>query len=102
MLVGLSDANLGGGIFKKRLPIPGRGKRGGARTLIATCSERHYFFIFGFEKNKKDNISPTELKALQALATELLALTESQIIEAIKDGAVQEITHDAKNEKCHS
>ena len=33
---GLIDANLGGGIIKKRVPLPGRGKRGSARTLVAT------------------------------------------------------------------
>jgi hypothetical protein len=33
---GLIDADLGGGLFKKRIALPGRGKSGGARTLIAT------------------------------------------------------------------
>ena len=33
---GLVDANLGGNIYKKRLPMSGRGKSGGARVLIAT------------------------------------------------------------------
>lgn len=33
---GVIDADLGGGLYKKRIPMPGRGKRGGARTLIAT------------------------------------------------------------------
>nr|WP_263469118.1 type II toxin-antitoxin system RelE/ParE family toxin [Stenotrophomonas sp. CFS3442] len=29
---GLVDADLGGGIFKKRVALPGRGKRGSVRT----------------------------------------------------------------------
>jgi hypothetical protein len=33
---GLIDAELGGGVVKKRVPLPGRGKSGGARTLLAT------------------------------------------------------------------
>jgi len=33
---GLIDADLGGGVVKKRVPLPGRGKRGGTRTLVAT------------------------------------------------------------------
>lgn len=102
MVLGLSDANLGGGVFKKRLPAPGRGKRGGFRTLIATRSKQHYFFVFGFEKSKRDNITMTELHALQALATELLSLTEHQIIEAVDDGAIQEIIHDTENKKRYS
>jgi len=33
---GLIDADLGGGVVKKRVALPGRGKRGSARTLVAT------------------------------------------------------------------
>ena len=40
MAQGLIDADLGGGIVKKRVGLSGRGKRGGART----------FFVYGFEK----------------------------------------------------
>jgi len=36
MTHGLIDADLGGGILKKRVGLSGRGKRGGARTLVAT------------------------------------------------------------------
>jgi len=38
MLQGFIDADLGGGIIKKRIGISGRSKSGGARTLIATAS----------------------------------------------------------------
>ncbi|MDD5216126.1 MAG: type II toxin-antitoxin system RelE/ParE family toxin [Methylococcales bacterium] len=33
---GLIDANLGGGVVKKRVALPNRGKSGSTRTLIAT------------------------------------------------------------------
>ena len=36
MSQGLIDADLGGGLVKKRVGVAGRGKRGGARTLVAT------------------------------------------------------------------
>ena len=36
MAQGLIDADLGGGVVKKRIGLAGRGKRGGARTLVAT------------------------------------------------------------------
>ena len=32
---GLVDADLGGSVYKKRVPIQERGKRGGVRTLLA-------------------------------------------------------------------
>jgi len=47
---GLVDADLGGGVFKKRVALPGRGKSGGARTLIATNKADRWIFIYGFEK----------------------------------------------------
>jgi hypothetical protein len=33
MQQGLIDADLGGGVIKKRVPLPGRGKSGSTRTL---------------------------------------------------------------------
>lgn len=35
MTAGLIDAELGGGVVKKRVGLAGRGERGGARTLLA-------------------------------------------------------------------
>ena len=36
MVNGLVDVDLGGNLYKKRIALPGRGKRGSARTIIAT------------------------------------------------------------------
>jgi hypothetical protein len=33
---GLCDASLGGNVYKKRVSLPGKGKRGSTRTLVAT------------------------------------------------------------------
>ena len=63
MSAGLVDADLGGGVVKKRVPLPGRGKRGGARTLVATNRDDRWFFVFGFEKNERGNVTLRELEA---------------------------------------
>jgi hypothetical protein len=94
MAQGLIDADLGGGIVKKRIGLAGRGKRGGARTLVATNKGSRWFFVFGFEKNERANIAEDELEALKAMAEELLARTEPQLTKAIRDGALQEICHE--------
>ena len=47
---GLIDANLGGGIIKKRVALTGRGKRGSARTLVATNSANRWFLYLGLKK----------------------------------------------------
>lgn len=76
--------------------LDGRGKRGGARTLVATNKGSRWFFVYGFEKNDRANISADELEALQGIARELLARTNRQLDDAVVDGALQEICHDQK------
>jgi hypothetical protein len=94
MAEGLVDADLGRNVVKKRVALPGRGKRSGARTLVATRQASRWFFVFGFEKNEKANVSQTELEALQLLAADLLALSGAQLDIAVADGALQEICHE--------
>ena len=93
MAQGLIDADLGGGVVKKRVGLAGRGKRSGARTLVATNKGNRWFFVYGFEKNDRANITDDELDALQGIAQELLARTSRQLGEAIDDGSLQEICH---------
>jgi hypothetical protein len=88
MVGGLVDADLGGDVLKKRVALPGRGKRGGARTLVATRRASRWFFVFGFEKNEKANVTSTELEALQWLAKQLLDLTGRQLEVAAQDGSL--------------
>ena len=94
MVRGLVDADLGGGVVKKRVALPGRGKSGGARTLVATNKGNRWFFVFGFEKNDRANISDQVLEALQDLALDLLARTGAQLDLAVQDSALEEICHD--------
>jgi len=91
---GLVDADLGGGIIKKRIALPGHGKRGSTRTLLATNRNDRWVFVYGFEKNERANISDNELEALKLLADDLLALTETQISEAISKGSLLEVTYE--------
>ena len=94
MQAGLIDVELGGDVVKKRVALPGRGKRGGARTLVATRKGSRWFFVFGFEKNERSNITSTELEALQTLASALLEMSSAQLDTAVEDGTLQEICHD--------
>lgn len=91
---GLIDADLGGGVVKKRVALAGRGKRSGARVLIATNKGDRWFFVFGFEKNERANLNSQEKEALQALAQDLLLLTSMQLDTKIEDDSLQEICHD--------
>ena len=88
---GLIDADLGGGVVKKRVALPGRGKSGGARTLVATNKENRWFFVFGFEKNERPNVTAKELEALQKIAADLLRLTPADLDVLVESGELQEI-----------
>lgn len=94
MISGLIDADLGGHIVKKRIAIAGQGKRGGARTIVASKLADRWFFIYGFAKNEKDNIDKDELNALQGYARLLLWLGEIQLEEASFKGEIVEICND--------
>lgn len=60
MQAGLIDADLGGDIYKKRIAIGNKGKSAGVRTIVATKKNNVWFYIFGFEKNVRANISDHE------------------------------------------
>lgn len=94
MVRGLVDADLGGGVVKKRVPLPGRGKSGSTRTLVATNKGSRWFFLFGFEKNERGNVSGKELETLQAIADDLLKLSSRDLDAQVESGALQEICHD--------
>ena len=96
MAQGLIDADLGGGVAKKRIGLAGRGKRGGARTLVATNRGNRWFFVYGFEKNDRANIADDELEALQDIASQLLARSGQQLNEAVQDGSLREKCNDHK------
>ena len=91
---GLIDADLGGGVVKKRVPLPGRGKSGGARTLLATNRSSLWFFVYGFEKNERANVNVRELEALKAIAADLLKLSSTELDSLVDNEALQEICHE--------
>ncbi|MFZ2653179.1 MAG: type II toxin-antitoxin system RelE/ParE family toxin [Burkholderiaceae bacterium] len=94
MATGLIDADLGGGVVKKRVALPGRGKSGSARTLVATHQGSRWFFVFGFEKNERANISAKEVEAVQRIAADLFRLDSSELDAHVASGALKEICHD--------
>lgn len=88
---GLIEATLGGHVYKKRVALPGHGKRGGSRILLAYQNKDKAFFIFGFSKNERTNINAKELKSLKLLADELLNYSNKKLERAIKVNELIEI-----------
>jgi hypothetical protein len=92
---GLIDARLGGHLLKKRIALPGKGKRGSARTIVATRLAGTWIFLVGFNKNERASISPDELQALQQIATVYLSLDSEQLQTLIDTDELSEVLHAA-------
>ena len=91
---GLIDADLGSNLFKQRVALPGRGKSGSSRTLLATRFAGTLYFLFGFEKKDRDNITQRELGIYQSLASTLVVLSNDQIETALKTNELMEVQHE--------
>ena len=93
---GLIDADLGGYVFKKRVAFPGRGKRSGVRVIVATQKADRWFFLYGFGKNERNNISDKELEIFREMAVDLLKLNDRQVDLALSSGEFVEVLNERK------
>jgi hypothetical protein len=87
------EADLGGYLFKKRVAREGGGKSGGYRTVLCfkKANSDRIFFLYGFPKNQKASISGKEEKALKKVASVLVTLSNVQIEDLKKMGAIREL-----------
>jgi len=90
---GLNDADLGGGLMKKRISRAGKGKSGGYRTIIAYQAGIRSVFLYGFPKNAKDNLDDLELASLQKLAKIYLLLSDADMGKALNAGEIREVDY---------
>ncbi len=91
IVAGLHNGNLGSGLYKKRVPMPGKGKSGSYRTLIAFKQDEKAFFIHGFSKNAKDNIDSKEKEIYKELASILLNADSKTLANMIEMGSLIEV-----------
>jgi hypothetical protein len=70
---------------------PAAASAAAARTLLAFRQNDKAFFIYGFAKNERANVSDRELKALKLLAKELLNYPAVTLAKAIDAGELIEI-----------
>jgi hypothetical protein len=83
---GQAEADLGGGVYKLRVSRPGEGKSGGYRIVVFFKSEKRTFFVYGFAKSARANISEKELRFFKDSAKINLNLTDEQIEMRLKAG----------------
>jgi hypothetical protein len=65
--------------------------------LLATNKDSLWFFMFGFEKSERANVSLRELEALKALAADFLKLSSTELDRLVKSKALEEICHEHKS-----
>lgn len=67
---GAGEADLGGGLFKKRLARPGGGKSGGFRAIVAYRPPRadRVLVAYAFAKNAASTLTPQGHEALSKIA----------------------------------
>ena len=93
---GQVDANLGGNVYKKRIALKGRGKRGGARILLIYRAGDVVFFMSGFAKSDREDIDENELKSLKDIAKDLLNYGNRELDILVKSGKFRRVKNDGR------
>ena len=91
---GLVDADLGGGVLKQRIARPGQGRSGGVRAILVLRQGERAFFLHGFAKSDRENLRRAELRAVRALAGEMLRLDDSELDAMLANGTISEVICD--------
>ncbi|OGT52735.1 MAG: hypothetical protein A3F17_03435 [Gammaproteobacteria bacterium RIFCSPHIGHO2_12_FULL_41_15] len=94
--VGLIDANLGGGLIKKRVARSGQGKRGGHRVILAFKDSDRSIFLFGFSKNDRENLDTEEKEMYIKIAKMYLGTHMSALEKMCVKGQLVEVHHEKK------
>jgi hypothetical protein len=98
VMAGQFEADLGGGICKKRVATPGQGKSGGTRTLIATRHKGAVFFLTGRQKSDPgSDFTAKQQAAAKMVARGLQVADDRKIKDLLADGSIKEICNDAKD-----
>lgn len=75
---GLLGDRLGAHIYKKRIRVEGRGKRGGARAIVLYKDQNVTLFLYGYLKNDQADLSQNEEKQLRLFASEFMRLSSAE------------------------
>lgn len=92
VLAGQFEADLGGGLCKKRLATRGRGKGGATRVLIAVRKESVVFFLAGRRKSDPGkDFWDKQVAVARILAKGLLGASGQKLSDLLADGSIKEI-----------
>ena len=88
---GQADANLGGNVYKVRVARSGEGKSGGYRVIVFFKKGNKTFYVYGFAKSERANISEKEKRYFKDKAKDYFSLTDEQLKKMIDYDELVEI-----------
>ena len=92
---GIFEADLGGGVCKKRVAIAGQGKSGSVRTLVAKKHEQAIFFLVGRGKSEPGtDFSDKVVETAKLLARSIERASADKMTEMLDAGTIEEICRD--------
>lgn len=94
--LGAGEADLGNGLWKKRLARPGGGKSGGYRAIVAyrRPNSDRVLFAYVFAKNAASTLTPAGHEALAKTAAAFVGTTDVQLDALLAAGDVREVRCD--------
>lgn len=97
---GAGEADLGAGLFKKRLARLGGGKSGGYRAIVAYQAPRsdRVLVAYAFAKNAASTLTPQGHEALSRVAQAFVATGDKQLAELLASRDVSEVVCDGDGE----
>ncbi len=97
---GAGEADLGSGLFKKRMARPGAGKSGGYRAIIAYRAPHsdRVLVAYAFAKNAASTLTPQGHEALSKIAQAFVVSGDEQLAELLASGDVSEVVCDGDGE----
>jgi hypothetical protein len=94
---GQYEADLGAGLCKKRIAVPGQGKSGATRTLVAKEGVHGIFFIAGRQKSDPGtDFSDANVAQAQVIGEALQKASAKMLNVLIEDGVLKEICNDCQ------
>ena len=90
---GFIDVDYGGGVLKQRLARPNQGKSAGYRCIRLFRYKERAFFVYGFPKNERDNISQEDEQVFKELSEQMFDLSENDLEQLLTSGALAEVAY---------
>jgi hypothetical protein len=90
---GKIDADYGGNVIKQRIARPNEGKSGGYRSIILFRRGDKAFFVYGFAKNERDNITLSEERGLKELANSVFSYSEAELTNFVHEKSYEEVEY---------